>query len=85
MVITLPERCDRAAAISLLPEFIAATGDQPIAVDASAVSQIGQAMVQLLLSARKTAGGASITASPALRETAALMGLDHELFAEHAQ
>lgn len=85
MAMTLPERCDRAAAITLLPEFVAAAGDQPIRVDGSAVSQVGQAMLQLLLSARKTAGGALITPSPALHEAASLAGLSNELFAEHDQ
>jgi anti-anti-sigma regulatory factor len=83
MAITLPERCDRAAALALLPEFVAAAGDRPVAVDASAVAQVGQAMLQLLVSARRTAGGAQIIPSPALREAAELTGLTDDLFAEH--
>ncbi len=85
MTIMLPERCDRAAAQALMPELLAAAGNQPIEIDASRVSQIGQATLQLLLSARRTALGARITGSPALLEAAELAGMTDELFAEHGQ
>ena len=52
--ITLPERCDRAAAEVLLPEFVAAIGSGPLRIDGTATKQCGQAMLQLLVSARRT-------------------------------
>ena len=78
--ITLPARCDRAATEALLPEFQAALGTGPLSIDASATQQIGQPMLQLLISARRTGEGATITPSPALREAARLTGLDVALF-----
>lgn len=78
--ITLPARCDRAAAEALLPEMVAALGTGPLRIDASGCQQIGQAMLQLLVSARQTGEGAIITPSPALREVATLTGLANELF-----
>jgi anti-anti-sigma regulatory factor len=80
--ISLPERCDRAAAEALLPEFVAALGSGPLLIDASATRQCGQAMLQLLISARRTGEGARITPSPALIDVAMLCGLDNELFEE---
>lgn len=80
--ITLPARCDRAAAEALCPEFVAAVGDGPIRVDASAVTHVGQAVLQLLVSARRSGGGAVIASSPALDEAARLTGLEAELFEE---
>lgn len=79
-VITLPTRCDRAAAEALLPEFVAAMGDGAIRIDASGVDAIGQAMLQVLVSARKTGDGAEIVPSPALQEAARLTGLTETLF-----
>jgi hypothetical protein len=80
--ISLPPRCDRATVESLLPEFVAAIGAGSIRIDASLVTHAGQALLQLLLSARRSADGAVIDASPALRDAAALTGLTHELFEE---
>lgn len=80
--ITLPERCDRAAAEALHPELVAALGAEPLRIDASATTQIGQAVLQLLVSARRTGAGAVIAPSPALRDAAALCGLTDELFDE---
>ena len=77
--ITLPARCDRAAAEALLPEFIAAQGGGPIEIDARDVGQIGQAMLQLLVSARRTGDGAVIRPSQALRDIATLTGLERVL------
>lgn len=79
--ISLPARCDRAATEALLPEMIAALGSGPLHIDARECQQVGQAMLQLLVSARQTGEGAVILASPALRETAELAGLSEELFA----
>ncbi|MFN4134826.1 MAG: STAS domain-containing protein [Novosphingobium sp.] len=79
--ILLPARCDRAAAEALLPEMVAALGSGPLQIDARECRQIGQAMLQLLVSARQTGEGAVILPSQALREAAALTGLDDELLA----
>ena len=78
--ITLPARCDRAAADALLPELRAAQGSGRIEIDGSQVEQVGQAMLQLLLSARRSGGGADITPSPALAEAGRMTGLSSELF-----
>ena len=78
--ITLPARCDRAAAEALLPEFQAALGAGVLNIDATSTEQIGQAMLQLLVSARRSGDGASITPSNALREAARLTGLAPVLF-----
>jgi len=77
--ITLPQRCDRAAAEALLPELVAALGPAPIEIDGRDVMQIGLAMLQLLVSARHSGAGAAIAASPALDEAARLAGLAAEL------
>jgi len=79
-MIHLPARCDRAAAEALLPQMLAARGPSPMRIDASAAEQIGQAMLQLLVSARTTGAGATITPSPALIETARATGLSTTLF-----
>lgn len=78
--ISLPSRCDRAAAEALLPEMIAALGSGPLTIDARQCSQIGQVMLQILVSARRTGEGAVIEASQVLRETARRLGLEAELF-----
>jgi len=78
--ITLPARCDRAAAEALLPEMIAALGSGPLQIDARECRQVGQAMLQLLISARQTAEGAVIAPSRELEEIAKLTGLSDELF-----
>ena len=79
--ITLPARCDRAAAEALLPEIIAALDSGPLHIDARECRQVGQAMLQLMVSARQTGAGAIIEPSSALREIAILSGLTDELFA----
>ncbi len=79
--ISLPARCDRATVESLLPEFVAAMG-APIRVDASQVTHAGQALLQLLVSARRSSENVMIDPSPALRDAAALTGLADELFEE---
>ncbi|MBH0112404.1 STAS domain-containing protein [Novosphingobium sp. YJ-S2-02] len=78
--IVLPARCDRAAAEVLWPELVGAMGNGATRIDASGVEHVGQAVLQLLVSARRSGGGAVITASPALLEAARLTGLDDELF-----
>ena len=78
--ITLPERCDRAASDALLPEFLAALGKGPLQIDASKARQIGQGMLQLLVSAKRTGDGARIVSSPELEEAARLTALTTVLF-----
>ncbi len=81
--ITLPARCDRAAAEAIWPEFVAAMGNGATQVDGSGVEHVGQAVLQLLVSARRSGGGAHIVASAALIEAARLTGLEAELFEEN--
>ena len=78
--ITLPPRCDRAAAEALLPEMVAALGSGVLHINARECTQIGQVMLQLLVSARRTSDGAVIDPSQSLRETARQFGLETELF-----
>ncbi|MEP6867604.1 MAG: STAS domain-containing protein [Novosphingobium sp.] len=79
-MIKLPACCDRPAAIALLPEFVAAMNGATIEIDASAVTRLGQAFLQILVGARQTGKGEILNASPALIETARLTGLEHVLF-----
>ena len=80
--LTLPARCDRAAAEVLLPELIAASRGGRIEIDASRVEQVGQAMLQTLLSARTSINGAVIMPSAALAEAGRMTGLSDALFGE---
>ncbi len=80
--ITLPPRCDRAAAEALLPHFAAASETGKIEVDGRQVEQVGQAVLQLLLSARRSVPGATIAPSHALAEAGRMTGLTAELFEE---
>lgn len=84
VTVTLPARCDRAAAEALWPELVAAVGNGAMRIDALGVEHVGQAMLQLLVSARRSGGGAQIAASPALVEAARLTGLEAELFEDAA-
>jgi len=79
--ISLPARCDRATVETLLPEFVAAMG-APLSVDGSQVTHVSQALLQLLVSARRSSENVAIDPSPALRDAAVLTGLTHELFEE---
>ncbi len=80
---TLPARCDRAAAEAIWPELAAAVGNGAIRIDATGVEHVGQSMLQLLVSARRSGGGAIIMPSPVLQEAARLTGLSDELFEEN--
>lgn len=82
--ITLPARCDRASALAQLPEFVAALGSEMLDVDGSQVEQVGQAMLQLLASARGSFNHLRIVPSEPLREAARLTGLYTHLFEEGA-
>lgn len=77
---TLPERCDRAAAAALLPDLVEALGRGTSEIDGTAVRQAGLALLQLLASARKGHEALHITASDALRDAAAITGLESHLF-----
>lgn len=79
-MITLPPVCDRGAAAALYPEFAELLGAVPLAVDASRVEKIGQAMLQLLVSAARSEGGIAIhQPSGAFAAALALTGLDDVL------
>lgn len=80
--LALPDRCDRAAAELLLPDLIAAVASDNFTIDASQVEQIGQSMLQLLVSARMA--GATIRPSQALRDMARMAALDAMLFGDAA-
>lgn len=82
--IALPPCCNTAAAEALLPELVAAFAQGPIEIDGSGVSRVGQAVLQLLASARRSGERTTIIPSPALRDAARLAGLEHELFDEVA-
>ena len=77
-MITLPAICDRSAAAALYPELAEALGPVPLAVDAARVERIGQAMLQLLVSAARSEGGIVVQQpSPAFTAALALTGLEH--------
>lgn len=82
--VVLPALCDRGAAEALLPELVARLGAGRIEIDARATTRIGQAMLQILVSARQTEAGATIQPSDELRNTARLTGLEAVLFDEVA-
>jgi anti-anti-sigma regulatory factor len=79
-MITLPSVCDRAAAAALYPELAESLGPAPLAVDAGRVERVGQAMLQLLVSAARSEGGIQVQ-QPSAAFTAALRltGLEHVL------
>jgi anti-anti-sigma regulatory factor len=83
-VLSLPARCDRDAAASLLPDLLAALAERGAAVDGLGVRRVGLAMLQLLASARMTARAhgvpLAIVGSVALRDAAQAAGLDDVLF-----
>lgn len=82
--ITLPARCDRAAAMALFPDFVAAIGADILDVDARQSEQVGQAMLQLLASAKGSFAHLRIAPSHKLREAARLAGLETFLLDEVA-
>ena len=59
--VVLPAICDRTAARSVYPDLINSIGDAKVCVDASGVKLVGQAMLQLLVSASETEGGIALT------------------------
>ena len=84
--ITLPSKCDRAAASALFPEMSDAIGVHPLTVDAGRVERIGQAMLQLLVSAARTEGGITLSnPSEAFVAAVRLAGLDGVLIEEEGR
>ncbi|MBI1403708.1 MAG: STAS domain-containing protein [Porphyrobacter sp.] len=76
-MIVLPPVCDRAATAALYPEVAEALGPHPLAIDASRVERIGQAMLQVLVSAARTEAGIAVhEPSPAFAATLTLAGLE---------
>lgn len=81
--ITLPSKCDRAAASALVPDLYDALGAQPLTVNAAQVERIGQAMLQLLVSAARTEGGiALLDPSEPFAAAVRLAGLEAVLLEE---
>ncbi len=79
-MITLPPLCDRSAAAALYSELAESLGPAPLAVDAGRVERIGQAMLQLLVSAARSEGGIVIHhPSPAFTAALRLTGLENVL------
>ncbi|MBX9797128.1 STAS domain-containing protein [Sphingomonas sp.] len=81
--INLPARCDRQAIVGLVDPILAALNAGAVTIDAREVAKPGQALLQLLYSARKTAESlgqtCTILPSDALREMAEMAGA-HALF-----
>jgi anti-anti-sigma regulatory factor len=76
-MLALPPVCDRAAAAALYPELCDSLGSTPLAIDAGRVDRIGQAMLQLLVSAARSEGGITIHApSTAFLAALRLTGLE---------
>lgn len=84
--IELPVTCDRPVIVGLVDQIGQAIAQGNIVIDASAAAKPGQSLIQLLLSARKTAAAQGhscmITPSAALSEMAAIAGVESALFGE---
>lgn len=79
----LPPVGDRSATRALFLDIREAVGPQPLAIDASKVERIGQAMLQLLVSASQSEAGIAITSpSDAFREAVRLAGLEQAFSSE---
>ncbi|MFO6445505.1 STAS domain-containing protein [Erythrobacter sp. NE805] len=76
-MIALPPVCDRSAAAALYPEIAESLGTSALGVDAGRVEKIGQAMLQLLVSAARSEGGITVhNPSAAFTAALALTGLE---------
>lgn len=83
--IILPRICDRAAARVLQPEIRDALDTTPVVLDASEVEGVGQAMLQLLVSAAQSEGGIELrNPSEAFSDMLKLAGLETVLGKEIA-
>ncbi|USI71710.1 STAS domain-containing protein [Sphingomonas morindae] len=84
--IVLPAQIDRGTAASLAPEIAHALSAGGLELDGREVRRAGQCALQMLLSARKTAGewGVALLIRPSesLRDAARLAGLEDRLFEE---
>lgn len=81
--LTLPARCHRDAADAMLPLLRDGIAAGDVAIDGADVTQLGQSMLQLLFSARKTAANQgvafAITASDTMRAALTSAGAEHLL------
>lgn len=82
--VALPAQCGTAAAGGLREALLRAGGAGAVRVDASAVASLGQAVLQLLLAARRTAEAGGLpfdigSPSTALSDTLARCGLTNTL------
>lgn len=83
--IILPADCGRDSALTVLEQLRAAAAGPP-AIDASAVQTIGQAMLQVLLAARRDHPSLAIAnPSPALCDAAQLTGVSDALLGKTAR
>ncbi|MFA5990196.1 MAG: STAS domain-containing protein [Sphingomonas sp.] len=84
--IPLPAHCDRAAAAALVDDLNAAIDGGPVTIDGGAVTRIGQSMMQLIISAQKTAQARGhvleVMPSDAMRETCGMVGLGDTICSE---
>ncbi|MEM6586116.1 MAG: STAS domain-containing protein [Pseudomonadota bacterium] len=75
--ISLPASCDRAATKALYTDICEGLGPAPLALDASRVEKIGQAMLQVLIAANASDSGIVITQpSLAFCDAVKLAGLE---------
>lgn len=75
--VSLPSICDRAAAKAVRADFSEALAIEPVQVDASEVERMGEAVLQVLVSAAHSEGGITVVSpSEAFVETVAMVGLE---------
>ncbi len=75
--VSLPSICDRAAAKAVRADFSDALAIEPIQVDASEVTRMGEAVLQVLVSAAHSEGGITVVSpSDTFIETVAMVGLE---------
>jgi ABC-type taurine transport system substrate-binding protein len=84
-VITLPSRCDLAAARNLHPGLGTLLADGGVAIDGSQVAQLGLPVLQLLVSARQTADrrghALTITLPDRMQDLLKTAGIDPDMLA----
>jgi anti-anti-sigma regulatory factor len=82
-IVSLPKKCDRVAAQTFAQHVRELLHQGDIAVDGSAVRQIGQAMLQTLVSARTSVSQAGhrfdVTASEPMLRACRLTGLESHI------
>lgn len=78
--VTLPPICDRAAARALYPELRDAVGSRRLTIEGGEVERVGQAMLQLLVSAAASEAGIALRQpSEKLEAALSMAGLDSVL------